>query len=63
MCWLPEEKWGVGVAGVEGGLMVMEDGLILGGGNTVKCTDILSEKYTLKTYMILLTNVNPINLI
>ena len=56
--WLPK---GMGVTG--GQYMVIEDDLNLGGGHTMQYTDHVSEKYTLETYMILLTNVTPINLI
>ena len=42
--------------------MVMGDGLTLGGGHTMQHTDLVSQKCTLETYMILLTTVNPINL-
>ena len=43
--------------------MVMKGDLILGGEHTMQCTDHVSQKCTLETYMILLTNVTPINLI
>ena len=42
--------------------MVTEDGLTLGGGHTIQYTDQLSQKCALETYVILLTNVTPINL-
>ena len=43
--------------------MVTEDGLTLGGEHTMQCTDHVSLKCTLETYVILLTNVTPVNLI
>ena len=43
--------------------MVTEDGLTLGGDHIVQYTDLVSQKCTLKTYIILLTNVPPINTI
>ena len=43
--------------------MVTEDGLTLGGGHALQCTYHVSQKCALETYMILLTNVSPINLI
>lgn len=42
--------------------MVMEDGLIPGGGHRMQYTDQVPQKCTLKTSMILLTNTTPINL-
>ena len=43
--------------------MVTEDDLTLGGGHTMQYTDHVSQNYTTETYIILLTNVTPINLI
>ena len=43
--------------------MVTEDDLTLGGGHTLQCTGHVSQKYMLETYIILLINVAPINLI
>ena len=43
--------------------MVREDDLTLGGGHTMQHTDHVSQKFTLETHMVLLTNVTPINLI
>ena len=43
--------------------MVTKDDLIVGGEHAMQYTDHVSQKRTLETYMILLTNVNPINLI
>ena len=43
--------------------MVAEDVLSLGGGHAGQYTDHVSWKYTLETYMMLLTNITPINLI
>ena len=43
--------------------MVMEDDLTLSGGHTVQYTDLVLQKCAVETYMILLTNVTPINLI
>lgn len=40
--------------------MVTED-LTLGGGHTVQYTDLLLQKSTPETYIILLTNVTPVN--
>ena len=40
----------------------MEEDLTLGGGHTMQYTDRASQKHTLETSMILLTNVTPINL-
>ena len=42
--------------------MVTEDDLRLGGGHTMQYTDGVSWKCTPETYMVLLTNVTPINL-
>ena len=41
----------------------MDDNLTLGGGHTMQNTDQVSQKATLKTYIILVTNVTPITLI
>ena len=41
----------------------MEGDLTLGGGHRVQYTDLVSQKCTLETYLIALTNVTPINLI
>ena len=58
---------GKGVVSGRGGWGLMcsnrRCGLTVGGGPTVQYTDHASYKYTLETYMILLTNVTPINLI
>ena len=43
--------------------MVTERELALGGEHTVQYTDDVFQNYTLETYIILLTNVTPINLI
>ena len=43
--------------------MVMKKDLTLGGGHTIPYTDDASQNCTLETYIILLTNVTPINLI
>ena len=43
--------------------MVTKDELSLGGGHTVRYTEHVTQKCTLETYIILLTNVTPINLI
>ena len=43
--------------------MMMEDDLTLSGGHTVQYTDLVLQKCAVETYMILLTNVTPINLI
>ena len=43
--------------------MVTEDGLDLGGGHTVPYPDLVTSKCALETFMILSTNVTPINLI
>ena len=43
--------------------MVMEDDLTLGGGHTMQYTDHVSQKCALELYIILLTNITPINLI
>ena len=43
--------------------MVTKDELTLGGGGTMLCTDYVSQKCTPKIYMILLTNVPPVNVI
>ena len=51
------------VKGKRGKHMVMEDDLTLGGGHIVQYTDRVSQKYTLETSIILLTNATPINLI
>ena len=40
----------------------MEDDWTLSGGHTMQHTDHVSQKSTLETYVILLTNVIPINL-
>ena len=42
--------------------MVMDGDMILGGWHTMQYTDHVSYTYTLRTHIILLTNVNPINL-
>ena len=42
--------------------MAKEDDLTLGGGHTMQYTDHVSQKCPLDTYMVLLTNVTPINL-
>ena len=42
--------------------MAISDDLTLGGGHTVQYTGHVSQKCTLETYIILLTNVTPINL-
>ena len=41
--------------------MVTEDDLTLDGGHTIQYTDHTSQKCTLETYVILSTNVIPIN--
>ena len=41
--------------------MMMEDDLTLGGGHTIQYTYHVSYKSTLETYIMLLTNVTPIN--
>lgn len=43
--------------------MVTEGNLTLGGGYTMYYMDLASQKYTLETYIILVTTVTPINLI
>lgn len=43
--------------------MVTKDDLTLGGEHTMQYTAHASEKCTFETYVILLTNVIPINLI
>ena len=43
--------------------MVMEGDLTLGGGHTMQHTGDVSQNYALETWIILLTNVTPINLI
>ena len=43
--------------------MVTENDLALGGGHTMQYTDHVTQKCTLETYIILLNNVTPINLI
>ena len=43
--------------------MVTEEDLTLGGRQTMQHTDNVSQNCTLKTDIILLTNVTPINLI
>ena len=43
--------------------MVMEQDLTLGGRHTMKYTDAVAQKCTLETYVILLINVTPINLL
>lgn len=43
--------------------MVVGDGLALGDGHAVQCTDLVSQECALETSMVLLTNVTPINLI
>ena len=40
----------------------MEDDLTLGGRHTMQYTDDVLQNSTVETYVILLTNVNPINL-
>ena len=40
--------------------MVKEDGVTLGGGHIVQYTDHVSQKCTVETYMILVTNVTTI---
>ena len=42
--------------------MATEDDLTSGGGHTVQCTDHVSQKRALETYVVFLTNVTPINL-
>ena len=54
-----EAFWGVGKGK---GAQVAED-LTLGGGSTIQQRDDVSQNYTVKTHIILLTNVTPINLI
>ena len=41
--------------------MVMEGGLTLGGKHTVQYTAYVLQNFTTETYVILLTNVTPIN--
>ena len=41
--------------------MVMEEDLTWGGEHTVQCTDDVLWNCTPETYIILLTNVTPIN--
>ena len=41
--------------------MVMEGNLTLGGKQTIQYTDDVLENLTLETYIILLTNVIPVN--
>ena len=41
--------------------MVREEDLILCGEHTIQYTDNVLQNYTLETYIILLTNVTPIN--
>lgn len=43
--------------------MVMKDDLPLGGGHTTQYAEHASQKCTLETYMILLTNLTTINVI
>lgn len=43
--------------------MVTGGGLTLGGGHTVKYTDLVSLKCTPETFMILLTNATLMNLL
>ena len=43
--------------------MVTEEDMTLGGGHTLQYTDHVSQNCTLETYIILLTNATPINLI
>ena len=43
--------------------MGMEDDVTLGGGHTMQCTDNVSWIHILETYIILLTNITPVNLI
>ena len=42
--------------------MPMEEDVTVGGGHTVQCTDHVSQKRALETYVVFLTNVTPINL-
>ena len=41
--------------------MVMEGDLTWGGEHTIQCIDDVLQHCTPKTYIILVTNVNPIN--
>ena len=41
----------------------MEEDLTWGSEHTIQYTDNVSQNYTLETYIISLSNVNPINLI
>ena len=43
--------------------MVIEEDLTSGGEHTIQYTDDISQNCSLETYIILLTNVTPINLI
>lgn len=43
--------------------MAMEGDLALGGGHTMQYTYEAAQNCTLETYIILLTNVNPVSLI
>ena len=43
--------------------MLTEDDLTLGGGHTMQYIDDISQNCTLGTYIIVLTNVAPVNLI
>ena len=43
--------------------MLTEEALALDGGHTGQCTHHVSQNCTLETYIILLTNVTPVNLI
>ena len=43
--------------------MVVEEVLTLGGGHAMLKTDDVSQNCTLETYIILLTNITPMNLI
>ena len=55
---------GVGrIKRIKGGKYMVTKDLILGGGHTMQYSDDISEKCTLETYIVLVTNVNSINLI
>ena len=41
--------------------MAIERDLTLGGEHTIQCTDDVLQKCTHETYILLLTNVTPIN--
>ena len=62
-CGGHQREGGSGFKGKGAKYMVTEDDLTLESGHTMQYTDHVSQKCTLETYVILLINITPINVI